>query len=131
MSRCLLPCYRAAALALLLSLGACKETHKVEGFPERYAGIGIELTVEEERIRVVRPLQGGPSEMAGIQAGDFLLAVNGRSTEGMSLGEVVTRLRGKPHSQLTLSLERQGQRMLVVLKRQRLAKSGDGYQVID
>lgn len=117
---------RAVVLGLC-ALTACQKTTKVEGFPESYAGIGIELTEEKGVVKVVRLLKGGPSEAAGIRPGDQLTSIDGRPTRGMSLGEVVMLLRGKPGSQLTLALLRNQERTLVVLRRQRLAKVGDDY----
>ncbi len=115
-------------LAGLVLISACSDPQKVDGFPDTYAGIGLELEVTGDMVRVVRPIKGGPSEAAGIKADDEITAINGKSTEGMSLGEVVTVLRGRPGSQLTLSLRRQGSKLLVVLRRSRLKKTGKGYE---
>lgn len=106
----------------------CQTVHKVEGFPESYVGVGIELTKKADKILVVRTIPGGPSEAAGVQPNDEVVAINGRPAQGMSLGEVVTRLRGKPNSQLTLALSRANKKVVVVLKRQPLAKVGEDYQ---
>ena len=106
----------------------CSSSQRIEGFPEEYVGIGLELGKEGEELTIVRVIAGGPSAVAGIEAGDRVVAINGESTAGMNLGDAVARLRGPPDSQLTLGLDRQGERMLVVLKRQRLVRVGEAYE---
>jgi len=121
------PVRTAAALITLLLLAACPEPKKVKGFPDSYAGIGIELTVKAGKLMVVRTIKGGPSEAAGVTQGDHVASINGQSTEGMSLGQAVSLLRGKPNSQLTLGLEREKKKVLVVLRRRKITKKGKKY----
>lgn len=113
------------------SAWGCQQRQQIQGFPDSYAGVGLELTEREGRIRVVRPIQGGPSDAAGIQPGDEVVAINGEAIDGLSLGDVVNKLRGRPDSQLTLALERRGERILVVMKRRRLTKvTGEDYRPV-
>lgn len=116
---------------LILALaagGGCSEPKKVDGYPPQFAGVGLELEVVDDRVLVIQPIAEGPADSAGIKAGDQILAINGKSTEGMSLGEVVTRLRGRPGSQLTLSLVRDDGKLVVVLRRSQLTKTDEGYK---
>jgi len=122
------PVRNAAVLIALLFLAACPEPKKVKGFPDSYAGIGIELTIKQAKLMVVRTIKGGPSEAAGVKKNDHVASINGQPTAGMSLGEAVTLLRGKPNSQLTLGLEREGEKVLVVLRRRKIKKKGKTYR---
>ena len=51
--------------------------------------------MEEGLVKVVSPIDDTPAFRAGIQAGDFIIEINGESVIGMSLGDAVDRMRGK------------------------------------
>ncbi|PLS76960.1 MAG: S41 family peptidase, partial [Chloroflexi bacterium] len=54
---------------------------------------------------VTAPIEGSPAEAAGIKAGDIILSVNGESTRGLELEEVVNKVRGKPGTTVTLEIQ--------------------------
>ncbi len=72
-----------------------------------FGGIGAEVGVDPEtrRVIVLSPLVGTPAYRAGLQAGDQILAVNGESTEGQSVREVVERIRGRIGTSVTLTVQ--------------------------
>ncbi|MFY1850566.1 S41 family peptidase [Achromobacter xylosoxidans] len=72
------------------------------------ASVGLELSIRDGALTVVRPLPGGPGEQAGIQAGDILTRVDGRATAGLPLPEAVALLRGAPGTRPMLTLRRPG-----------------------
>ncbi|MFB7942369.1 S41 family peptidase [Streptomyces sp. NPDC056049] len=76
-----------------------------------------------DRVRVTRVRDGGPAERAGLRTGDLLLAVDGRATDGLSVSEVVSLLRGDgvPGSAVTLRVGRSGMTWTQTLRRERLA----------
>ena len=55
------------------------------------------------------------------------MAVDGHETRGNSLGDTVMRIRGRPESQVTLTLQRGDQTILVVVRRKAMTKSGGSY----
>ncbi|MDB4911675.1 MAG: carboxyl-terminal protease [Gemmatimonadetes bacterium] len=73
-----------------------------------YAGIGIQIDVRDGWITIVAPLPGTPAERAGIQPGDRIVAIDGKSTEGFSPDDARGLLRGANGSPLTLQIERPG-----------------------
>ncbi|HJU90590.1 MAG TPA: S41 family peptidase [Gemmatimonadaceae bacterium] len=73
-----------------------------------YGGIGIQIDVRDGWIVVVTPLPGTPAEKAGIQFGDRVIAIDGKSTRGWTQEEASKALRGKKGSRLTLTIERPG-----------------------
>lgn len=73
-----------------------------------YGGLGIEVTSEEGVVRVVSPIDGTPAARAGIQAGDFLTAIDGETIVGLTLNEAVTRMRGQAGTQITVTVAREG-----------------------
>jgi carboxyl-terminal processing protease len=60
------------------------------------------------RLVVVAPLDDTPAERAGLQSGDFVLAVDGQSVEGSTVNDQVTKIRGEPGTEVTLTVQREG-----------------------
>ncbi len=73
-----------------------------------YGGVGIEVTSEDGVVRVVSPIDGTPAARAGIQAGDYLTAIDGQSIVGLTLNEAVQRMRGQAGSSITVTVAREG-----------------------
>lgn len=73
-----------------------------------YGGVGLEITERNGRVTVVTPLPGTPGTRAGIRAGDQIVEVEGESAEEWTTEETVTRLRGKPGTDVTIRVVRPG-----------------------
>jgi carboxyl-terminal processing protease len=73
-------------------------------------GIGLELGTANGVLKVVAPIERTPSQQAGLRAGDLILRIDERSTQGMSVAEAVKLLRGKPNTQVALTVERAGEK---------------------
>jgi carboxyl-terminal processing protease len=73
-----------------------------------YAGLGIQIDVRDGWITVVAPLPETPAERAGIQTGDQIIEVDGKSTEGWKNDMAVKALRGEPGSTVTIKVRRPG-----------------------
>lgn len=73
-----------------------------------YGGLGIEVTSEDGVVRVVSPIDGTPAARAGIQAGDYLTAIDGESIVGLTLNDAVRRMRGEAGSSITVTVAREG-----------------------
>lgn len=69
-----------------------------------FGGLGIEITMEDDRVKVVTPYDDTPASKAGLKANDTILAVDEESTKGMNLEEVVKLLRGDKGSEVTLTI---------------------------
>ena len=69
-----------------------------------FSGIGIEITIKEGVLTVIAPLMETPAEKAGVRAGDQILAIDGESTEGISLSEAALRIRGEVGTSVVLLL---------------------------
>ncbi len=72
---------------------------------------GIGITMEDDgygRCLVVSPVSGSPAEEAGIQSGDIIESVDGKSLAGMTLGEWGDLIRGKAGTEVTLKINRSG-----------------------
>ncbi|HEX6628609.1 MAG TPA: S41 family peptidase [Gemmatimonadaceae bacterium] len=73
-----------------------------------YAGLGIEVDLRDGWLIVVTPLPGSPAERAGIQPGDRIIEISGRSTKGWTNEEASKLLRGRPGTLVSLRIERPG-----------------------
>ena len=69
-----------------------------------FDGIGIRIELRDGLPYVITPLPGSPAERAGISAHEFILAVDGESTEGLSLAEFGERVRGERGTTVVLTL---------------------------
>lgn len=74
----------------------------------RFGGLGIEITIRDDVLTVVSPIEGTPAFRAGIQAGDKIVKVEGETTKDMSLVDVVKKLRGPEGTSVTISILREG-----------------------
>jgi len=73
-----------------------------------FGGIGIQIGVRDEVLTVIAPMAGTPASRMGIQAGDRIVKIEGRSTKGITTDEAVGKLRGEPGSNVTITIEREG-----------------------
>ncbi|NQT37360.1 MAG: S41 family peptidase, partial [Planctomycetes bacterium] len=69
-----------------------------------FGGIGIQVSMEAEQLTIISPLVGTPAYRAGLLAGDRIVEVDGKSTEGISLDEAVRWLKGKDGSEVRLTV---------------------------
>jgi carboxyl-terminal processing protease len=83
-----------------------------------YRGVGLQVDIRDGWITVAQPRPGSPAERAGLQSGDRLIEVDGRSMQGWTVGEARNALRGPLGTSVTLVIERgQGNRIPVRLAR--------------
>jgi carboxyl-terminal processing protease len=73
-----------------------------------FGGIGIQITVENGDLKIISPIYGTPAYKAGLLAGDQIVEIGGKSTEGLSLDEATHKLKGKEGTSLKLTVIHQG-----------------------
>ncbi len=71
-----------------------------------FGGVGIVISMKDNYLTVVAPMEDTPGFKAGILSGDRIVKIDGRSTEKFSLNEAVKRLRGVPDTEVTLTTYR-------------------------
>ncbi len=74
----------------------------------RYAGVGIEVGARSGRIVVIAPIEGYSAFQKGVRAGDIIVSVDGISTNGMTLEDLDSLIRGEAGTLLVLTIERTG-----------------------
>jgi len=72
----------------------------------RFGGLGIEVGVEDGVVRVISPIEDTPAFRAGIKAGDLIVKIDDLATRGIPLSKAVERMRGKPGTQVQLTVVR-------------------------
>jgi len=71
-----------------------------------FGGVGIVIGVKDKLLTVVSPIEGTPSEKAGIKSGDQIAKIDGKDSKEMALDEAVSKIRGPEGSTVTLSILR-------------------------
>ena len=74
-----------------------------------FSGLGIEVTQEHGYIKVISPIDNTPAADAGLQPGDFITQLDGEPVLGLTLSEAVKKMRGPVGSDITLTIEREGE----------------------
>ena len=73
-----------------------------------FGGLGIEVTMEEELVKVITPIDDTPAARAGILAGDFISEIDGQSVRGLKLEDAVEKMRGAVGTPIKLTVIRKG-----------------------
>src|SRR5512132_2322709 len=72
----------------------------------KFGGLGIEVGVEDGIIKVVSPIEDTPAFRAGVKAGDLIVKIDDTATRGLPLSKAVDKMRGKPGTQVVLTVVR-------------------------
>ncbi len=73
-----------------------------------FGGLGIEITIKDGYVTVVSPIEGTPAYRVGIQPGDKIVKIEGKSTKNMTLIEAVKMMRGPKGTKITITVFREG-----------------------
>ncbi len=72
----------------------------------KFEGIGAEIGLKGDQLQIIAPLPDMPADKAGLLPGDAILAINGTSTEAMTVERAVSLIRGKKGTKVVLSIGR-------------------------
>ena len=78
------------------------------GTTGEFGGLGVEVGMEDGFIKVVAPIDDTPAQRAGVKAGDLIIRLDDEPVKGMTLNDAVNTMRGKPGSEITLTIMREG-----------------------
>lgn len=78
-----------------------------EGTTGRFGGLGMEVIMEDGFVKVVAPIDDTPASKAGIQTGDLIIRIDGKTISGSSLREATEQMRGEPGTAITLTILRE------------------------
>ncbi|HEX4055357.1 MAG TPA: S41 family peptidase [Tepidisphaeraceae bacterium] len=85
-----------------------------------FSGVGISLRQIGGKMVISSPIDGGPADRAGMDAGDIIIKVDGKSIAGLAIDEVVKRVSGPLGSAVTLTVDREGKDLDFTLHRQQI-----------
>jgi carboxyl-terminal processing protease len=74
----------------------------------QFGGLGIEVTMENELVKVVSPFEGTPADKAGVLAGDLIAEINGEQVRGLTLAQAVEKMKGDIGTSVALTIVREG-----------------------
>ena len=108
------------------------------GTQGEFGGLGIEVGMEDGFVKVVSPIEDTPAFKAGLKSGDLIIKLDDTPVKGMTLNDAVKRMRGKPGTDITLTIIRKGEAKPVVTKltravikiksvKHKLVEEGYGY----
>jgi carboxyl-terminal processing protease len=108
------------------------------GTTGQFGGLGIEVSMEDGFVKVVAPIDDTPAERAGVQAGDLIIRLDDTPVKGMSLNDAVKIMRGKPGTDIVLTIVRDGVEKPLTIKitraiikvksvKSRMLSNGFGY----
>jgi len=94
-----------------------------EGFKElqvgtqgEFGGLGIEVSMEDGLVKVVSPIEDTPAFLAGVKSGDLILKLDDTLVKGLTLNDAVKRMRGKPGSDIVLTVLRKSEPKPLLIK---------------
>jgi carboxyl-terminal processing protease len=88
-----------------------KEAYKElqEGTTGEFGGLGIEVGMENGFVKVISPIDDTPAQRAGIQSGDLITRLDDTPVKGMTLNDAVKLMRGKPGTEIILTVVRENE----------------------
>ncbi|MCX5687212.1 MAG: S41 family peptidase [Candidatus Omnitrophica bacterium] len=78
-----------------------------------FGGIGIEITLKDDLLTIISPIDDTPAYKAGIKAGDKIVKIDGSTTKDLTLIDAVKKLRGKPGTNVTIIVLRESNKKLL------------------
>lgn len=75
-----------------------------------FGGLGIHIGIRNKVLTIISPMEGTPAARAGLLAGDKIIEIEGKSTEGITIEEAISKLRGEPGTKVTITISREGVR---------------------
>lgn len=74
-----------------------------------YEGVGIEVTLDNNKVKITKVFADTPAKKAGIKVGDYITKVNGESVEGKSLSDVVSLIKNAKNKEVEITITRDNQ----------------------
>jgi len=86
------------------------------GTQGEFGGLGIEVGMEDGFVKVVSPIEDTPAYKAGLKPGDLIVKLDDTPVKGMTLNDAVNHMRGKPGTEISLTIIRKGENKPIIAK---------------
>ncbi|MBT6231662.1 MAG: S41 family peptidase [Candidatus Scalindua sp.] len=99
-----------------------------------FDGLGIEVIVKDGFLTVLTPIVDSPAFRAGVYIGDIIIKIDGKATKNISISEAIEMLRGKTHTEVTLTVVHEGESepVDITIKRAKIhLNSTRGTRIVD
>ena len=89
---------------------------------QEFGGIGIVVSIRDDWLTIISPMEGTPGARAGLRPGDRIVRIGDQSTEGMGINDAVNLMRGKVGTEVTINIAREDEEndLEITLKRERI-----------
>jgi carboxyl-terminal processing protease len=103
------------------------------GTQGEFGGLGIEVGMEDGFVKVIAPIEDTPAARAGLKTGDLIVKIGDTAVKGLTLNEAVKKLRGKPKTDVTLTIARKGMTkpLIVTLTREIIKVQSVKFKMIE
>lgn len=98
-----------------------------------YSGVGIEVSTEASELKVISPIDDTPAQRAGIRSGDKILAVDGIAVDPERLHETIERMRGRPGTRVSLTVDREdlGEPLRFTMQRESIQVASVRHELLE
>ena len=103
------------------------------GTTGKFGGLGIEITTEDNFVKVIAPIDDTPAQRAGVKSGDLIIKVDDTSLRDMSINEAVKLMRGDPGTKIQITVIRKKEKKPIVfdIKREIIIAKGIKSKLFD
>lgn len=109
-----------------------KETKNfLESVSGQFQGVGIEISLKNEILTVITPLKNTPAFRAGIRAGDEIVKIDGESTQGITLQDAVSKIRGEKGTSVVLTVRRNNEDVDISITRNEIKIPSVEWEFLD
>ncbi|MGY8814096.1 MAG: S41 family peptidase [Gammaproteobacteria bacterium] len=104
-----------------------------EGTSGEFGGLGIEVSMENGFVKVIAPIDDTPAYKAGVKSGDLIIRLNDSPVKGLALNDAVEKMRGKPGTDITLTIAREGldQPLVLVITREIITRKSATVRTLE
>ena len=98
-----------------------------------FVGIGVYIGInpEDNKLTIISPIEGSPSDKVGIKPGDIVLKVDGESVDAKKIDEVIKKIKGKENTKVNLTVQRSGKELNFDIERKTIVTKSVSNEVIE
>jgi len=102
-----------------------------EGTTGEFGGLGVEISMEDGFIKVISPIDDTPAKRAGVLSGDLIIRLDSTPVKGMNINEVVKLMRGKPGTDIVLTIVREGEPLTLTITRDTITRKSASVKTLE